>query len=83
MDGNAGNVGAPQCLAHGFGLVALKTGETGAEQLSVVLGDDRLGKRIGLRKQAARLAACGLDALLGFAFAFERADLNDPSGVAY
>ena len=68
-----------QRLADRFGLVAFEAGEAGAEQLSIVLGDDRFGERIGLAEQAAGRAARGLDALLGFAFAFQRADLNDPS----
>jgi len=60
-----------------FGLIALKAGETGAVQLPVVFGDDRFGERIGLA-EAGRLAllARRLDALLSFAFALQRADLE-------
>ena len=70
-----------QRAANRLGLVAIKAGETGAEQLAVALGDDRFGKRIGLGEQAVGLAAGGFDALLSLVFAFERADLDDPSGV--
>ena len=70
-----------QRAANRLGLVAIKAGETGAEQLAVALGDHRFGKRIGLGEQAVGLAASGLDPLLGFVLAFERADLDDPSGV--
>ena len=48
-----------------------------------VLGDDRLGERIGLAEQAAGLVAGKVDPLLGFAFAFQRADLDDPAGADY
>ena len=50
-DGDAGDVGALQGLAGGLGLVALKAGETGAEQFAVVLGNDRLGEGIGLAQE--------------------------------
>src|SRR5258708_25590424 len=80
-DGNAGNIGALQRPAYRFGLVAVEAGETSREQLPVAFGDNRLGKRIGLGKQAAGLVARRLNALPRFAFAFQRADLNDPSGV--
>src|ERR1700726_1769849 len=81
VNGHAGNVGMLQRAANRLGLVAIKAGETGAEQLAVALGDGRLGKRVGLGEQAMGLAAGGLDALLGFVLAFERTDLDDPSGV--
>src|SRR5207253_5039028 len=68
-----------QCFADRFGLIALEAGEAGAEQLSVILGNDRLGEGIGLAQQAAGLAAGKFDPLLGFAFAFQRADLDDRS----
>jgi hypothetical protein len=82
VNGHAGDLGASQRLADSFGLITFKTGEAGAKQRSIVLGDNRFGEWIGLREQTARLTACGFDALLGFAFALERANLNDPSGVA-
>ena len=70
-----------QRAANRLGLIVIKAGETGADQLAVALGHDRFGKRIGLGEQAMGLAAGGLDALLGFVLAFERTDLDDPSGV--
>ena len=80
-NGDAGNIGALQRPAYRLGLVALEAGEPGAEQFSIVLGDDRLGERIGLVEQAARLTAGEIDALARLAFALERADLDDPSGM--
>ena len=71
----------PQGPAHRLGLIAIEAGEAGAEQLSVALGYDRLGKGIGLRQQAARLVARQIDALQRFVFAFQRADLDDPAGM--
>ena len=70
-----------QCPAYGFGLIALEAGKAGPEQLFVAFGDHRFGERIGLRKQAVGLVACVVDALPSFAFALQRADLNDPAGV--
>src|SRR5438876_906046 len=78
---NAGDVGALQCTADRLGLIALEPGKTGAEQFSVVLGDNRLGKGIGLVEHAAGLALGGIDALARFAFAFQRTDLDDPAGA--
>ena len=80
-NGDAGDVGALQRPADRFGLIAVEAGEAGPEQLPVALGDDRFGERIGLRKQAAGLIARRIDALQRFAFALQRADLDDPSGV--
>src|SRR5712675_1825558 len=80
-DGDAGNIGALQRPAHRLGLIALQPRKAGAEQFSVILGDDRLGKGIGLVEHAAGLVAGGLDALSRFAFAFQRADLDDPSAA--
>jgi hypothetical protein len=67
--------------AHRFGLIAIEAGETGPEQLAFALGDDRFGERISLVEQAVGLTARGVDTLTRFAFAFQRADLNDPSGM--
>ena len=80
-DGDAGDVGALQRPAHRFGLIAIEAGEAGPEQLPFALCDDRFGKRIGLRKQAAGLAARRFEPLPRFAFSFQRADLNNPSGM--
>src|SRR6266481_931762 len=80
-NGDAGNVGTLQRLAHRFRLIAAEAGEAGPVQFLVALGDDRFGEGIGFRQQAVGLAARGIDALPRFAFALERADLNDPSGV--
>src|SRR5260370_30156301 len=80
-NGDAGDVRALQGPADRFGLIAVEAGEAGPEQLPVAFGDDRFGKRIGLRKQAAGLTARRIDALPRLAFALQRADLNDPSGV--
>ena len=55
--------------ADGFGLVPLEPGETGPVKLAIVLGEDRLGERVGLAEQAAGRAAGGVDALLGFVLA--------------
>src|SRR5712671_2036780 len=80
-DGDAGDVGALQRPAYRFGLIAIEAGEAGPEQLPFALGDNRLGKRIGVRKQTAGLAARCFEPLPRFAFGFQRADLDDPSGV--
>ena len=80
-NGDAGDIGALQRPADRFGLIALEAGEAGAEQLAVILGNDRLGEGIGLAEQAAGLIARQIDARAGFAFAFQRADLDDPAGV--
>ena len=50
---DAGDVGALQRPAYRFGLIAVEACEAGPEQLPVTLGDDRLGKRIGLGEQAS------------------------------
>src|ERR1700733_13288258 len=78
---DAGDVAVLQRPAHRFGLIAIEAGEAGPEQLSFALGDDRFGERVGLVEQAVGLTARGFDAQAGFAFAFQRSDLNDPSGV--
>src|SRR4030081_3675345 len=52
-NGDAGNIGALQRLADRFGLIALEAGEAGAEELAIILGNDRLGEWIGLAQQAA------------------------------
>ena len=70
-----------QRSAYRFGLIVIEAGEAGPEQFAVAFGDDRFGERIGLRKQAVGLIARRVDALQRFAFAFQRADLNDPSIV--
>jgi hypothetical protein len=80
-NGDAGDVGALQCPADLLGLVPLEAGEAGTEQLANVLGNDRLGERIGLVEQAAGLVAGEIDTGAGFAFAFETADLDDPAGA--
>src|SRR5438128_2649222 len=80
-DGDAGDVGALQGAADGFGLVPLEPGEAGAVELAIVLGDDRLGEWIGLAEQAAGRAARGIDALLGLVLALERANLDDPAAM--
>lgn len=67
--------------AHRFRLIAVEAGKTGPEQLSVAFGHHRFGERIGLGEQAVGLTARRVDALQRFTFAFQRADLNDPSGV--
>src|SRR6185437_10378883 len=81
LDGDAGDLGALQGPAHCLGLVAIKSGEAGAIQLLVALGDNRFGKRIGLAEQAVGLASRRLDARPCFALAVQRANLDDPSGV--
>ena len=81
LDGDAGHVGALQSPAHRLGLVAVETGKPRAKQLLVALGDDRLGKRIGPAEQAVGLGARSFDTLMRFAFAVERADLNDLAGA--
>src|ERR1700681_656988 len=80
-DGDAGDVGMLQRSAYRFGLIVIEAGEAGPEQFAVAFGDDRFGERIGLRKQAVGLIARRVDALQRFAFAFQRADLDDPSRV--
>ena len=70
-----------QRSAYRFGLIVIEAGEAGPEQFAVAFGDDRFGERIGLCKQAVGLIARRVDALQRFAFAFQRADLNDPSIV--
>jgi len=81
LDGDAGDLGALQGPAHRFGLVAIESGEAGAKQLLVALGDDRFGKGIGLAEQPMGLASRRLNAFASFALAVQRADLDDPSGV--
>src|SRR3569833_43042 len=75
---HAGNIGALQLLAHGFGLLAIEAGEACANQRLVALGH-RLGERIGLAQQTLCMAAGRLDALLRFRCTFRRADLDDPA----
>src|SRR5271170_6790971 len=75
-NGDAGDVGAPQGPARRLGLIAFKAGEAGAEQFAIAFGDHRFGERIGLAKQSVGLIARRFDALLGFAFALQRANLN-------
>jgi len=58
------------------GTVWVEAGEAGPEQLSVALGDDRFGERIGLAEQAVGLAPRRLYALACLALAVERADLE-------
>src|SRR5882757_6439514 len=69
LDGDAGNLGALQRPAHGFGLIAVEAGEAGAKQLAVTFGDHRFGERVGLAEQATGLVARGVDAFARFAFA--------------
>src|SRR4030088_2395488 len=80
-NGDAGNIGALQRLADRFGLIALEAGEAGAEQLAIILGNDRLGERIGLAQKAAGLVPREIDPGTGLSFAFQRADLDDPAAV--
>src|SRR4051794_28238110 len=82
-DGHAGDIGALQGAAYGFGLVAVEPGEAGAVELAIVFRDDRLGERVGLAEQAAGRAAGSVDALLGFVLALERADLDDPAAMVH
>ena len=70
-----------QRAARRFGLITIEAGEAGSEQLSFALGDHRFGERISLIEQATGLSARGFNALARFAFALQRADLNDPSGM--
>jgi len=46
--------GAVRRIETRFGLIALEAGETGTEQLSVILGDHRLGEGIGRRPRATK-----------------------------
>src|SRR5580704_13770908 len=78
---DAGNVAALQRPTYGFRLIAVEAGEAGSKQLSVAFGDHRFGERISLVEQAVGLAARGINTLPGFAFALQRANLNDPSRV--
>src|SRR5882757_8514906 len=79
-DGDARDVGALQRPADRLGLIPVEAGKTSPEQLPFALGDYRLGEGIGLAEHAAGLIARGFEALPGFAFGFQRADLDDPSG---
>src|SRR5882757_1680370 len=81
-NGDAGNIGALQRLADRFGLIALKAGEAGAEQLAIILGHHRLGEGVGPAEQAVGLIAREIDTGTGFSFAFQRADLDDPAVVS-
>src|ERR1700761_3818466 len=81
VNGHAGDIRPLQGLAYRFGLIAVEAGKAGPEQLAVALGRDRLGERLGFAEQAVGTVACRVDALLGFAFALERTDLDDPAGV--
>ena len=83
VHGDAGNVSALQGLANRFGLIALQSGEPRAVELAVAFRHHRLGEGVRLAEQAAGLIARRIDALLSFAFAFERADLNDPAGMGH
>ena len=82
LDRDAGDFGALQRLADGFGLRALKSGKPGAVEFLVTPGDDRLGEGIGLAHHAARLFTGCVKPAAGLAFALQRADLDDPAGVA-
>src|SRR5690242_14263825 len=80
-DGHAGYVGTLQRLADRLGLIAIEPGKAGAVELVIAFRNDGLGEGIGLAEQPARPVAGGLDALLRFVLALQRADLNDPSAV--
>src|SRR5690242_15107189 len=77
---HAGDVGALQLLAHRFGLVAVEHGEAGTNQRLSALRDG-LRERVRLVQETLRVVACGLDALLGFRFTLQCADLHDPAGM--
>ncbi len=77
----AGDVGAIQRLADRLGLISLEAGEADTEQLAIVSGNNQLGEGMGLAEQATGPAAREIDTGAGIAFAFQRADLDDPAGV--